>query len=386
MEREFDKEIDALLRKAAKSGAAAASVLDSHLDADEISMFAENALPDSARPRVISHMADCDRCRTILSNVVTLNAEDESTAKVVAPVSSPAAVETETSSWLSRLFTTKNLAFGFGAIALVFAGFLGFAVVQNMNSTGADLAKAEPNEIQAPAAKSASNTAASSNLAETEDAKDTADEPEGDSKDNAAGDADFAQPVSPDVGAVTGKDVALPRNTPVSDGVSGRRDVARSVSRPDDKKPAVVTDSTEEFADRSVADAEQPPKPVIAASEPTRPAITTRSGVSKPKAAPVQEERMAKKKREEDDVGRAATGNKTAAKEDKSSRGRKISGKTFTRRNGVWYDSAYRNQPTKNIKRGTTEFEALDAGVRSIANQLSGTVVVVWKSKALKIQ
>jgi hypothetical protein len=76
MEFEFDKEMDALLRKAAKSGLAETAA-DSHLDADEISMFAENAMPDAARSQAISHMADCGRCRTILSNVAVLNAGAE---------------------------------------------------------------------------------------------------------------------------------------------------------------------------------------------------------------------------------------------------------------------------------------------------------------------
>ena len=86
MEFEFDKEMDALLRKAAKSGLANAGAVDSHLDADEISMFAENAMLDAARSQAISHMADCGRCRTILSNVAVLNAEAENDTAVTPDV------------------------------------------------------------------------------------------------------------------------------------------------------------------------------------------------------------------------------------------------------------------------------------------------------------
>ena len=46
MELEFDKEIDALLRKAKRGlPAVTGAAVDRHLDADELAAFAENALP-----------------------------------------------------------------------------------------------------------------------------------------------------------------------------------------------------------------------------------------------------------------------------------------------------------------------------------------------------
>ena len=64
MVNDFDKEIDAILRKA--RGGESVILNNSHLDADEISAFAENALPDAARMRFTAHFADCGRCRKIL--------------------------------------------------------------------------------------------------------------------------------------------------------------------------------------------------------------------------------------------------------------------------------------------------------------------------------
>jgi len=63
-----------------------------------------------------------------------------------------------------------------------------------------------------------------------------------------------------------------------------------------------------------------------------------------------------------------------------------VGGKTFKRSNNVWYDSAYRGQNTTNVTRGTNEYKKLDAGLRGIAENLGGTVVVVWKEKAYRIQ
>ena len=63
-----------------------------------------------------------------------------------------------------------------------------------------------------------------------------------------------------------------------------------------------------------------------------------------------------------------------------------VGGKTFKRTNNVWYDSAYRGQTTTNVARGTQDYKKLDAGLRGIAANLGGTIVVVWREKAYRIQ
>jgi hypothetical protein len=77
---------------------------------------------------------------------------------------------------------------------------------------------------------------------------------------------------------------------------------------------------------------------------------------------------------------------KTASRDEESSGRRAVGGRTFERKQGVWYDVAYQGRPTINVRRGTAEFERLDGGLRSIANSLTGTVVVVWGAKAYRIQ
>jgi len=63
-----------------------------------------------------------------------------------------------------------------------------------------------------------------------------------------------------------------------------------------------------------------------------------------------------------------------------------VGGRSFNNRDGAWYDTGYHGQSTINIGRGTEEFKKLDGGLRSIANNLGGVVVVVWKGKAYRIQ
>ena len=77
MKEAFDKEIDSLLRRHAGAGAEAraggenqrAAQKPAHLDADELSAFAEGALPAGARLAAVSHLADCEECRGLAVNL-----------------------------------------------------------------------------------------------------------------------------------------------------------------------------------------------------------------------------------------------------------------------------------------------------------------------------
>ena len=40
-----------------------------HLDADELSSYAEGALPEITRARYTSHLADCQRCRKLVTEL-----------------------------------------------------------------------------------------------------------------------------------------------------------------------------------------------------------------------------------------------------------------------------------------------------------------------------
>jgi hypothetical protein len=69
---------------------------------------------------------------------------------------------------------------------------------------------------------------------------------------------------------------------------------------------------------------------------------------------------------------------------------RKISGRLFRREGNAWIDSDYASgRATINVKRGSEQFRALIAdepGLRSIAEQLGGEVIVVWKGTAYRLR
>jgi hypothetical protein len=66
---------------------------------------------------------------------------------------------------------------------------------------------------------------------------------------------------------------------------------------------------------------------------------------------------------------------------------RSVGGRKFQRQGNAWVDTKFKtSMSVRNIARGSDEFGALDSGLRSIAQQLSGEIVVVWKGKAYRIR
>jgi hypothetical protein len=169
MDFEFDKEIDVLLRQARKGKAVftATAPQTAHLDADEISAFAENALPEKAKQIYTAHLADCDSCRKNLSDLIFLNAENESEI-----ISSPEKiiVASPTIPWYRKLFALPNLAYTLGALVVLFGGIIGFMVLQNFNnSQTAEVAKIKekPQVIEQMPSESVVETPELSNSANT---------------------------------------------------------------------------------------------------------------------------------------------------------------------------------------------------------------------------
>jgi hypothetical protein len=94
-------------------------------------------------------------------------------------------------------------------------------------------------------------------------------------------------------------------------------------------------------------------------------------------------------------VGALSSGMSRPANKDEKAAGnavetRKVSGRLFHREGNAWVDSDYASgRATVNVKRGSEQFRALIAdepALRSIAEQLGGEVIVVWKGTAYRIR
>ena len=384
MELEFDKEIDALLRRGGV--AVGNSPADGHLDADEMAAFAENAMPQRARALHLAHIANCDRCRKILSNLIAVNvqAEPEGGAAVV-----PALVPvTDAVPWYRKLFLFPNLAYVMGGLVILFGGLIGISVFRS--STGGDAITqvtenesasgmsppAEP-QFQASSniANTTANTVANANSApfvpgsaanaasnaavgavSNPDRSIASGETKTSTSDVTAAEAPAATPMQP---------AAAPPPPSIADEAAKDREFAKR-----DEKARVVAEESEKK--KEVALAQRKAENVTLDGRAVQNLPRTQAG-GVAKAAPGPTRDM-----QQSFPNRADNTNEL--------RSRRVGGRDFQFRNGVWYDTEYHGQETTNVRRGTDEYRKLDSVTRSIAEKLSGVVVVVSSGKAYRIQ
>ena len=378
MELEFDKEIDAILRKArAPVDADVVAPLPTHLDADAVAAFAENALPEKAKQLYTVHFADCGRCRTMLSQTILLTSEAVATAAthVVTASAVDAAVP-----WYVKIFRTPNLALAMGALVLTFSGILGYLALQNRSESGVTVSQVTDQERTKDgpyySGASAANAAVANSIA------------------NAANISTAAAPAQPSAAANT---ISNPTGGDV-----GRSDLAPgTVAQPETAKTGATGSASSDPA-KPVSMA-PPPAPV---DQPVASRDERKAGEDKLKLkddADAKELTLSKtemdRMREAPQAAKKSGPNRASGPRNNTQQEMNTQsvagivgpptttagGKTFENRNGVWYDTAYHRQSTKTVKRGTDTYRKLDDGLRSIAESIGGTVVVVWTNKAYRI-
>jgi len=336
----------------------------------------------------MEHFAGCDRCRRILSQTMRLNSEaDAHAASVVsAPVFEPVVP------WYQTLFKTRNLALAMGGLVLTFGGILGLVVLQNRNAP-VNMSQENPAAAKpaAPALTGESANAADVAVAQTSNSNaaatltppstntsgtntQIAGEPSVDKSTMLGGvtaDADSTAGASPDAGLIAmakerPKDqpapvTAAPPPPPAAKSITLDGVAAETVEKKaDDDKNLKTESELRELASARRKQSEAPRGRDL-------PAAPSKSGPAR--AGPLN----------------TTQSNQTQNQAFDMPVTRIVSGKSFNNRNGVWYDSAYRNQATINHRRGTSEYKKLDGGLRKIADNLGGTVVLMWKDKAYRI-
>jgi len=369
MEVGFDKEIDAILRKA--RGDEVVTSFDSHLDADEISAFAENALSETVKQNYTAHLADCTRCRKILSNVILLNSEAE--ALTASSAVSAEIVETKTP-WYRKLFVFPQIAYTMGALVLLFSGFFGYLILQNLSgSNGSEVSYSTENK-PAQMSKSAPANANTSVVAPSNTASNSAASvgnstvPNMPTESAPSPSANIATSAMPQTerkadtaelnAPIINQPMAVPQATPQDD-IKGEvdKDLAKTPPKNEVNKPGITGGVREET---KPSDKENP---FILDGQETTDSVSNQKMQSQ-RSAP------ATPKKKVSEAG--AT--------------RSVGGKTFNNVGGIWFDSALGKQKQKTVTRDTNDYQKLDSGLRSIADQFSGTVVILWSGKAYRIQ
>lgn len=395
MELEVDKEMDTILRRTGRGVLVGDSppVQPKHVDADEITAFVDNALPSKTRALYMEHFADCDRCRRILSNAILM--ANDGAAPAVAVVSGTKSESAAVVPWYRHLFRTPNLAFAMGALVLVFGGLFGIIIFQNRQSeqsvaqvTDSERQPGGPSLSEGYAANSAApaaNISVAPSLANVANTNAVAMAP-------LPGTVS-ATPAEPISSAAPSRAAAPQPVVPISGGVPLDADVAtggETLAKEEERQPALKSapppprpGSVNDGLDTGQAEKKivgevmkddeadrEPAKRKQAENARSRdlPAAPSKSGPARSGPMNTQQNQINSQNMIEMPVTRS------------------VGGKTFNTRNGAWYDSAYKNQATMNFRRGTDEYKKLDSGLRNIADNLGGTVVLVWKSRAYRIQ
>jgi hypothetical protein len=393
MEFEFDKEMDALLRKAAGRAVLVGDDAKSHLDADTIAAFAENALPVKSRTIYTQHLAACDPCRMSLASLISINAAAE---PAMAAAAAPMPVLSVP--WYRKLFQAPNLAYVMGGLVLIFGGLFGLILLQNTyRSDNATLSKVvdEPQASQsAPAQAEGANSLYSANAATNTTVNapgeiprnvgvaDTGEQPQDVTVASGSGAVPPAIAGDTTTAAAPTKDASL-------DGVDKAKSAQTQPAPMNAPKREEDAQEKKEFR-LAAAEQENRKQDQTAAGnvynqqqQNNQMTPNSASKVMGPSRNAIQRDNRAyddSKMRTQTESGAGARSNEAAPAV------RRAGGKTFELKQGAWYDSAYSGQKTKNIRRSSEDYRKLDGGIRSIADNIGGTVVIVWNGKAYRIQ
>lgn len=419
-----DKQIDVLLRRYAK--AAPRTSVTGHLDADEISAFAEGALPPATRASFVSHLADCDQCRKQASALAI------SSGAVARTDESPSLVGEGRTFWqlLAGMFALPVLRYAaFGAVLLIVAG-VAFVALRRPRSERQLVVANEPiNQQRESAIKPRSEipegTAGNKQAnAQTRSASPSQLPADGDqtAKANTASTAEDAPakplpmkeapadpvtaekkaeqgeiakaapsyaPIPPGDTATQQKQEAY-RQTQIGSGISGPRQQQQKLDLGD----KVASQERERDANKDVARnddlARKSGAPASVASN--QPPPSPRRAVDEKAKGPMRNMESNTLNRNEN-IGRVEAPKTTSASgadrasTEEAPQTRSAGGRKFRRQGAAWVDQKFKSSMTlKSVSRGSDEFAGLDSALRSIAQQLGGEVIVVWKGKAYLIK
>ncbi len=395
--------------------AAGARVESAHLSADELNAYAENALPDAARARYMTHIVDCDDCRRIVASValaagpqIARELQTNLVSEVQTVVSAPAPV-----SWLAALFSPRMLRFALPVLAVAIVGTLVLVVMQNRDARKEATQVAQqspvdqqkqtsvvesPPEFQSNTSSAASANSSTATANQSPDTLRTATgiDTQSSQSRNPPQETDTATPPPP---PPSGKSVATTVEAPVTELADAttkekKTESARPVVNMAPPAPASVAaqraDEREAVraaeAGRSQAEANEAPK--IRSDEEPAPSrrAEPRSGPSRDMSGIVARRNRS---RADDNASGEFSVRSGSTGSSASTETRSVAGRKFYRRNDAWVDANYRDSmATATYRRGSEGFRALVADVPEIgriAEQLPGTIVVVARGRAYRI-
>jgi hypothetical protein len=382
MKQETNNEIDLLLRRLGRRTDAELQSDENHLDADELSSYAENALPSAARARYTEHIADCSRCRELVvqlsSSVGLINAEE------AVRVGEPSGLK----KFLASLFSPMVLRYAAPALGVLVVMIIGFVVMRR------DRMAESVVQVRAPEQKTGA-------LPKTEETSagfvgELADKTQGSPTPAAEGriankqspqDQPAPPPNAPPAVTVTTEaKPAEPASTPERQPVANEPPPAAKLGASSDAAKTVEVQAKKETIDnRSVAQQEREKNAELAKGESRRAEETGAAPASRPAKAKDDSFSSLSSARARPKLKRDGVD-----KDENEADTRSVAGRHFRKQRGIWIDTAYETPMNlTTLTRGSEQFRALVAdepAIKSIADQLDGEIIVVWKGLAYRIR
>src|SRR5215208_5586028 len=375
MKPEINKEMDLLLRRLGRSASDLPKDGD-HLDVDELSSYAENALPAGARARYTEHLGECSSCRKLVAQL-------SSSVRVVtvaetAKVSEPSALR----KFLASLFSTTVLRFAVPALGLIVVAVIGLTV-SRQPATDSPVARVNDQD-QNKAGDKAPNKALATQSEPVQSPATGFDD-----KQEKGG----SPPATAETRGERSKETqpAPPPNAPPS--VSVAAEVNQAARPAKGQQQPVANEAA--AAKPEATDETQKRSDTEAAKQEVRRGAVSNLARERAAAPPKGEDRRT----DDFTVARPAAGADSVSKiqrdgleekDKKDTQTRSVAGRRFRRASGVWIDTAYdSSRSTISLSRGSEYYRGLVAdepAIRTIAEQLEGEIIVVWKGRSYRIR
>jgi hypothetical protein len=397
MKQAKNNEIDLLLRKlsrheltdSAKGTRASASEEDDagqHLDTDELNAYAENALPATARILYTEHLADCERCRKLVAELSL--ASGASVRHATVEIRAPSGFR----QYLSSFFSPAVLRYVIPVFAVIAVAAVVLVtlrqkpsadfVAQNQQSTSSSVTR-EEQETKASALKDASLKKSPAAVESTANSKASNAPPEQARPSRKASEEATSDDLrreskkapideSSSVVAAEQPAAASPQESTVAAKPQSTNEV--QAEREVDKQKKLA--AAEQAGGNKEEDRDRKLDSVAASRTSPRKTQTLFGGITGNVQGPVSK-----------DAPATAETEKRAKNEGEV---RNVVGHRFRKQGSVWVDSAYdSSRQTVNLSRGSEQYRALVAdepAIRTIAEQLDGEVIVVWKGRVYRIR
>lgn len=387
MKQETNNEMDLLLRRLGRRQDVFAPDAEDHLDADELNAYSENALPAKTRARYTEHLAECSRCREF---VVQLSA---SAGVVIAEQPDKISASSGWRKFLASLISPMVLRYAAPALGLVVIAVIG-VVVLRQNKSSDYVSQVQERKVSGPAAadQTSPNQAGANSDASPPIATNSVNR---ESITNSV-----SQPSPTPVPQATPAEVA--QNAPVvkTPSATTESQPTAAAEPPPAAAPAAskldVADEKRQKSEDAARDQEAEVK--VAPKEVATKNFELGKAAKKPEAPATMRARAAKNKTEAADSisstqGAASAGGprrEEAGRDDKDSGGetRSVAGRQFRKRGGIWTDTAYDGSKAMNLTRNSESYRTLVAdepAIKTIADQLDGEIIVVWKNRPYHI-